>query len=248
MNAQPTDNVHWLDRPVWKAFPKIRWETLLIIVILGLALFTRFYHLGDRVMSHDEVNHVVPSWELYMGRGYRHDPITHGPFQFHVVALSYFLFGDNDFTSRIPAALFSVATIMTVILGFRRYLGRNGAIIAGVLFLISPYMLFYGRYTRNEAFVAFWGVVTLLAVLKYLEAGERRWLYILTAVTALQFATKETAFIYTAQLLLFLALLFMVRSVHFPWPEARKHFLFNLALAGALFVLVLAIVLAGWNA
>ncbi|MDT8896892.1 TIGR03663 family protein [Thermanaerothrix sp. 4228-RoL] len=248
MNAQPTDNVHWLDRPVWKAFPKIRWETLLIIVILGLALFTRFYHLGDRVMSHDEVNHVVPSWELYMGRGYRHDPITHGPFQFHVVALSYFLFGDNDFTSRIPAALFSVATIMTVILGFRRYLGRNGAIIAGVLFLISPYMLFYGRYTRNEAFVAFWGGVTLLAVLKYLEAGERRWLYILTVVTALQFATKETAFIYTAQLLLFLAILFMLRSVRFPWPEARKHFLFNLALAGALFVLVLAIVLAGWNA
>lgn len=248
MNAQHTENVHWLDQPVWKAFPKIRWETLLIIVILGLALFTRFYHLGDRVMSHDEVNHVVPSWELYMGRGYRHDPITHGPFQFHVVALSYFLFGDNDFTSRIPAALFSVATIMTVTLGFRRYLGRNGALIAGVLFLISPYMLFYGRYTRNEAFVAFWGVVTLLAVLRYLENGEKRWLYILTVVTALQFATKETAFIYTAQLLLFLAILFMSRSVRFPWPEARKHFLFNLALAGALFVLVLAIVLAGWNA
>lgn len=239
---------HWLDRPLWKSVTPLRLETLFVLVILGLALFTRLYHLGDRVMSHDEVNHVVPSWELYMGRGYRHDPITHGPFQFHVVALTYFLFGDNDFTSRIPAALFSVATIAVVLLGYRRYLGRSGALIAGVLFLISPYMLFYGRYTRNEAFVAFWGVVTLLAVLKYLEQGEKRWLYILTAVTALQFATKETAFIYTAQLLLFLAILFMARSVRFPWPDARKHLLFNLALTGALLVLVLAVVLSGWNA
>lgn len=149
MNAQHTENVHWLDQPVWKAFPKIRWETLLIIVILGLALFTRFYHLGDRVMSHDEVNHVVPSWELYMGRGYRHDPITHGPFQFHVVALSYFLFGDNDFTSRIPAALFSVATIMTVTLGFRRYLGRNGAHCGGTLFDLSLYAFLWPLHTER---------------------------------------------------------------------------------------------------
>lgn len=239
---------HWLDTPVLRGITPLRLETLLIVLVLALAIFTRFYHLGWRVMSHDEVNHVVPSWELYKGQGYRHDPITHGPFQFHVVALSYFLFGDSDFTSRVPAAVFSVATIALVVLGFRRYLGRSGALIAGVLFLISPYMLFYGRYTRNEAFVAFWGVLTLWAVLRYLEEGTTRWLYVLTAATALQFATKETAFIYTAQLLLFLAVLFMARSRRFPWPQARRHLLFNLLMAGSLLALVLAIVLAGWSA
>ena len=86
-------------------------------------------------MSHDEVNHVVPSYDLYQGRGYRHDPVTHGPFQFHIVALSYFLFGDNDFSSRIPAATFSVAAIAFVLFAFRRYLGRSGALIAGLLVL-----------------------------------------------------------------------------------------------------------------
>ena len=60
--------------------------------------------LGERVMSHDEVNHVWPSYDFFKGKGYAHNPVTHGPFQFHVVALSYFLFGDNDFPSRIPAA------------------------------------------------------------------------------------------------------------------------------------------------
>ena len=107
------------------------------------------------------------------GAGYRHDPVTHGPFQFHIVALSYFLFGDNDFTSRIPAATFSVAAIAFLLFAYRRYLGRSGALIAGALFLISPYMLFYGRYTRNEGFIELIGVVLLYGILRYLEKGDR---------------------------------------------------------------------------
>jgi len=238
----------WLDRPVFRSFPGLRIETLLIALILILAVFSRFYILGNRVMSHDEVNHVVPSWELYTGKGYSHDPITHGPLQFHLVALSYFLFSDNDFTSRIPAALFSIATIAFMIFGFRRYLGRVGALVSGFLFLISPYMLFYGRYTRNEAFVALFGVITIFSILRYLEKGENWTLYLLTTITALHFATKETSYIYTAQLLLFLAFLFMVRIARRQWPDEKRRNSFIMMLAGALMLVVAAIGLAAYNA
>ncbi len=238
----------WLDRPVFRSLPVFRIETLIIILILVLAVFSRFYILGNRVMSHDEVNHVVPSWELYQGQGYRHDPITHGPLQFHLVALSYFLFGDNDFTSRIPAALFSIATVAFVLFAFRRYLGRIGALIAGFLFLISPYMLFYGRYTRNEVFVALFGAITLYTMLRYLEKGETWTLYGLTAATALQFTTKETSYIYTAQFLLFLAFLFMVRVARGEWSEDKQRRSFTLLLGGAMLLLIATIGLAAYNA
>lgn len=105
-------------------------------------------------MSHDEVNHVVPGYSLYRGTGYAYDPVTHGPLQFHLLALSYFVLGDSDFSSRVPAVLFSIATIVVVVFGFRRYLGRTGALIAGFLFLISPFMLFYGRYTGMRCLAA----------------------------------------------------------------------------------------------
>ena len=134
-----------------------------------------------------------PSWELYTGQGYRHDPVTHGPMQFHLVALSYLLLGDNDFTSRLPAALFSIATVM-MMWKYRRYFGRVGALMSGLFMLISPYLLFYGRYTRNEAFVALWGVITIYAVLRYLEEGKDKILLLLAGIFSLQFATKETAF------------------------------------------------------
>ena len=143
MENQKRIEQNWLDCPVIKAFPGFSREKLIITLIIILAILSRFLLLGNRVMSHDEVNHVVPAYNLYKGMGYAHDPVTHGPFQFHVLALAYFLFGDNDFASRVPAALFSVAAIIFVIFAFKRYLGRIGALIGGVLFLISPFLLLF---------------------------------------------------------------------------------------------------------
>ena len=201
----------WLEQPLAPFLSKITVEHILIVLIILITVLSRFYNLDLRVMSHDETNHVVPSYDLYMGRGYRHDPVTHGPFQFHIVALTYFLLGDNDFTSRVPAALFSTAAVAFVLIFYRRYLGKVGGILAGIFFMISPYMLFYGRYTRNEAFIMLFGVAMLYSVLRYLEDGKNKWLYLLTLSLVMHFCSKETAYIYSAELLLFLGGLTFIR-------------------------------------
>lgn len=229
------EKTSWLDRPVLSAL-SLNWETLMLVTIILAAVFTRFFLLEPRVMSHDETSHVYFSWLLSQGRGYMHDPVTHGPLQFHLVALSYFLFGDNDLTARIPAALFSIATVV-FIWNFRRYLGRAGALIGMTLFLISPYMLYYGRYVRNEAFVALFGVVTIWATLRYLETGTPRFLYFLTAATVLHYTAKETSYIYSAQLLLFLALYFAYRVITRPWPDAKARTSFLWSLIAAMLLL-----------
>ncbi len=239
-----TPNPAWLDRPIVKSPTKIlTLENALVFVILLLAVLSRFVMLGERVMSHDEVNHVVPSYELFQGRGYRHDPVTHGPFQFHIVALSYFLFGDSDFTSRIPAALFSIGAIAFILFAFRRYLGRSGAMIAGFLFLISPFMLFYGRYTRNEGFIELIGVVTLYGILRYLEKGDRLAMFLVTISTAMHFVVKETAFIYTAQALIFLFFMFLVeaRRAEIRRPERYNQFLISMIVSMALVLIALGL-------
>jgi predicted membrane-bound mannosyltransferase len=71
MEPDTFETTSWFDRPVsflthWNV------EKTLIAVVLVLAVLSRFVNVGQRVMSHDETNHVVPSWELYQGRGYRH--------------------------------------------------------------------------------------------------------------------------------------------------------------------------------
>ncbi len=213
----------WLSYKPLAAFPNLSVEILLFAAIFLLAVITRFYDLGTRVMSHDESLHTYYSWQLYRGQGYQHNPMMHGPLQFHMLALSYFIFGVNDFTARIPAALFSIAAV-AALWYWRRYLGRLGALLAALMMTISPYMLFYGRYVRNEAFVAFYGILALYAVLRYLENGQPRYLYLLTAATALHFTVKETAFIYTAEMLIFLLAYFVSSVTRAPWGERKAEF------------------------
>lgn len=238
------DAPSWMDRSISSIIPRLSVENVLAFLIILVAVFSRFYKLEARVMSHDEVNHVVPSWELYQGNGYRHDPVTHGPFQFHVVALSYFLLGDDDFSSRVPAAIFSTAAVAFVLFGFRRYLGRKGALVAGLLYTISPYMLFYGRYTRNEAFIELVGVALLFGLLRYLERGDRLSLFLVTITTSLHFCIKETAYIYTAQFLLFVGVLLLEEIQRLEWDDSSNRKKFAGLMLGSFALLGSALALA----
>lgn len=227
---KPKEQQRWLERPIHPSLPAVTNEIVIFAGIILLAIVTRFYDLGVRVMSHDESLHTYFSWLLYKGNGYQHSPMMHGPLQFHLLALVYFLFGANDFTARIPAALFSVASIWMVWY-WRRYLGKTGALIAGFLMVISPYMLFYGRYVRNEAYVGFSGILLLYAVLRYLEVGNRKYLYMIAVALMIHFTAKETAFIYTALMLLFLAIYFIAQVTRRAWNDQISYRGFIIALA-----------------
>ncbi len=234
----------WLEKPVTRFLPKFSIENVLIVIIIFFAILSRFYDVGARVMSHDEVNHVVPSWGLSIGNGYSQDPVTHGPLQFHLIALTYFLFGDSDFTSRVPAALCSAAAIIVVLLFFKRYLGKWGHLIGGFLFLISPFLLFYGRYTRNEGIIELIAVLMIYSTLRYLDRGDKFSLILLVVAQALNFTSKETAYIYMAQLLLFLAIQFIVEITREKWQSAKNRQLFIVSMTSAITMLIIGIGLA----
>ena len=247
MNSEKS-TINWLDKPISDCLPKLTIENLIIFLIILLAIISRFYDLGARVMSHDEVNHVVPAWDLATGKGYIQDPITHGPLQFHLIALSYFMFGDLDFSARIPAALASVAAVAFVLLFFKRYLGKRGHLIGGLIFLISPYLLFYGRYTRNEGLIELFAVIMIYATLRYLDRGDNFSLMLLTIAHALNFAAKETAYIYMAILLLFLAFQFLTEVIREHWRTVKSRELFVILTIFTLGLLLAGIMLGYINA
>lgn len=229
------ESKHWLDKPVLPWWQGLTIEKLLLVIIIVLTVFSRLYDVGARTMAHDEINHVVPAYSF---ESYVYDPVTHGPFQFHALALSYFLFGDSDFSSRIPAALFGIGVVLFALFAWRRYLGRVGALIAGTLFMISPYILFYSRYTRNEIFIVFWGMVLLWLLLRYMEDGKTKRLYWLVFITAMHYTDKATSFIFSAEALIFLALLFIWKWWRKAWPNDRYHKFFKIAAASTLCLIV----------
>ena len=64
----------WLDRPVFSIWPRFTIYHLIVSLILITTVLSRFIMLGERVMSHDETNHVVPAYTYYQGGGYLYDP------------------------------------------------------------------------------------------------------------------------------------------------------------------------------
>ena len=193
----------------------LNWEVAAYIVILLLAVFTRFAMLEDRVMSHDESLHTRFSYNLYSDGNFQHTPLMHGPVLFHATALAFHLFGDSDFSGRVYTALLGVVMVMFPLL-LRKWLGRWGALLASTMLLISPLLLYYNRYIRHDTPSILFGLIMAYCILMYLDGSPRFrrravWLYLFAAAMILNLGSKETAFIYIAIFGSFLLIYFLVR-------------------------------------
>lgn len=233
MEETPSPKVSWLDQLLesqsWR-----NTELFLIAALLLVAFFTRFYDLESRVMSHDESEHTYFSWLLAENGSYQHTPITHGPLQFHLLAITYLTLGDTDATSRFPAAAAGVLAVGMILL-LRKWLGRTGTFAAMILMIVSPYMLFYTRYVRNEPLILPVALLMFLAVIRYYETRQDVWLYLLTASLTLHYLIKETAFLYAVELILFLGLRLLWSLLRKQW-KTNGHLISFLAGLGAFFI------------
>jgi predicted membrane-bound mannosyltransferase/sugar lactone lactonase YvrE len=225
-----------LDRTLNRTFV-LNWEVALYIVIFALALFTRFYDLGARAMSHDESLHTYYSYELYDEGKFNHTPLMHGPILFHAVAFFYSIFGDNDFSARLYPAVLGIFMVMSPLL-FRRWLGRWGTILACLMILISPLLMFYNRYIREDTPAIMASILMGWAILMYLKGPENQkrrahWLYILAAAMVWNLGSKETAFFYIGVFGLFLLVYWFVRLAEYFYKVPGRP-IFNLITLGIL--------------
>ncbi len=196
---------------------RANWETLAWAVILIVAVVSRFYALGVRGMSHDESLHAVYSLDLYRSGSYQHNPMMHGPFLFHANAFIYFLFGVSDATTRVMPALAGIGTIIAAWF-YRRWIGRTGALLAALLFLFSPSILFHSRYIRNDIYIVFFAMIWVYCMFRYVEERRLKWLYFTVTAMALGFAAKENQFMSGT-----VFGVFMVGAALWRWWAGREH-------------------------
>jgi uncharacterized protein (TIGR03663 family) len=169
--------------------------------ILAVAAFLRLYHLGLKPLHHDEGVNGLFLLKLVRAGVYRYDPANyHGPTLYYFARLADWA-GLTNASIRVAPALFGIATV-GLVLCLRRQIGKRGALAAAALIAVSPGAVFYSRYFIHETLFVFFAVA--LAVCAWLAIAERRPNYLLPAAlaAALMFATKETAVISAAALVL----------------------------------------------
>lgn len=179
----------------------LRWEVVAYVVVFGVAFGLRFFDLGTRALHHDESIHAQWSWSLLQGT-YKHSPIFHGPFYYHAQALVFFLFGANDYTSRLSAAIFGMAIVAMPLL-LRKRLGQAGTFAAVAFIALSPTLVYYSRFFREDIYMAFFTMLMVVAMWRYFDEGRDRWLYVLAAAFTGNVLTKEGAFLAIAVFLVY---------------------------------------------
>lgn len=232
---KPTTDI--LSRPLVAAL-HLDIEKAIYLAFVIIAIVTRFYGLGDRVVSHDESLHTQFSYQYYRGDGYSHSPLMHGPSLFHATAISYWLFGDSDLASRIPVALLGVLLIIIPYF-LHDWLGKRGALFTSFLFLISPYISYYSRYIRHDIYLITAGLIVFIATWYFIRDSRDRYMWWFVVGLVLMFATMEAAFIYVAIFGSFLVLRLLALVAGSDWikdtlPKIRLAIL--LALIGVILV------------
>ncbi|MBI2867162.1 MAG: TIGR03663 family protein [Chloroflexi bacterium] len=196
-------------------------ELLAYVALIAIGATLRFWDLGSRALHHDESLHAYYSWNMYQGHGYQHNPLLHGTFMYHFMALVYFIFGASDYTARIAPAMFGTALIILPYF-LRGYLGRWGALAAAAFLTFSPSMLYFSRFAREDIFMAFFTLALVVFIWRYLAERKTTYLYWMAAVLALSFAVKETTFILIVIFGSFMALLWLEGAVKTLSAERRQ--------------------------
>ncbi|MFH1085810.1 MAG: flippase activity-associated protein Agl23 [Chloroflexota bacterium] len=198
-----------LERPVAPG-SKITWWMVIYAALVVLVALTRLWNLAARAYCHDESIHAWESWKLATGQGYVHSPVYHGPFLYHLTALIFILFGDNDLTARLGTSFLGII-IAILPLFLKKWLGIKGTLMAVLLLLISPVMMHRFRFIRHDPGALVFNLVLLIAIARYLDERKASDLYWVAAAVALGLTAKETSFITYFIFGTFLAGLFLVQ-------------------------------------
>ncbi len=171
---------------------KAAWAALLL-----LALGLRLWGLADRPFHHDESVHGWFTHQLVHSGEYVYDPVYHGPVQYYAVAVSFLLLGESDFTARLPAALGGTALVALALL-LRPRFGRRAAFASGALLALSPSLLYYTRFCREDV----WSLLGTAGALLFLDVWVRRErlgdLVVATLFAACAFGAKENFYVLLA--------------------------------------------------
>ncbi|MEP6995132.1 MAG: flippase activity-associated protein Agl23 [Acidobacteriota bacterium] len=169
-----------------------RYVWVVSLLILA-AVFTRFWHLSERPLHHDESIHAYQSWSLSRGADWRYDPAYHGPFLYYVNALVYKVAGATNFTARVMPAVFGL-----ILIGFawplRRWIGNTAAAAYAIFLLTSGHISYFSRFIREDLYSLVFTLGTILAFQRFLETDRAKWLYLAAASFAFAGVTKENAY------------------------------------------------------
>ncbi|MEE9291673.1 MAG: glycosyltransferase family 39 protein [Acidobacteriota bacterium] len=146
----------------------------LLLLVLSSPVF--LYHLGvPPLVDPDEGRNAEVAREMVEAGSFM-TPLLNGapyldkpPALFWLIALSYGLFGTNEFAARLPSALCALAGILATAWFARRHLGESAGWLAGAVLTLSPLYIVFGRLVIFDTMLTLCVTVSAFAAFEAME-------------------------------------------------------------------------------
>ena len=215
-----------------KLRPFLKVEYILLLILI-LAAVLRFMFLDLKLFHHDEAIHAWFSYQLMTTGEYTYDPVYHGPFLYYVTSAMFSLFGASDLVGRILPCIFGCALIPLLYWIYRmHFINRKVVCLASLFIAISPCMIYFSRFLRNDTFVIFFSLLMVAALLAWMTKKKWYWLALAGLAAALGLSCKENMPLIILTFVIFLIYLLWTKKFILP-ANWWKHLLGAIAVFAA---------------
>jgi uncharacterized protein (TIGR03663 family) len=163
----------------------------ILVIILAVAVFLRFFRLDLRPPHSDEGVNGAFADTLTTQGFYRYDPENyHGPLHYYLLFLFKILIGRNLWGLRFATALFGSLAVWLVA-DSKRYFGRFVAYTAALFLAVSPGLVFFSRDAIHESDFMFFSILAVLGFVRFKTMADKISLWAMGLGTAGMILSKE---------------------------------------------------------
>jgi 4-amino-4-deoxy-L-arabinose transferase-like glycosyltransferase len=173
-----------------------KFELMLALLVLSVALFLRFYRIADYMtFMGDEGRDALIVKDIIAGRQLPlvGPPISFspevgglylGPLYYYMMAVSMALSGLNPVGAAVMVAAIGIISVALIYYLSRVWFGKEAALLASFAYATSPAVVAYSRSSWNPNLAPFFALLTILGLFKSLETKNFRWFILSGAALA----------------------------------------------------------------
>jgi hypothetical protein len=167
------------------------------IMVAGIFLCVREAY-STPTLSVDESHSSIAASGI-LTRGFPYFPNTEVIYSrswidLYSIALSYKLFGINEFSARMPSIIAYVLAIFIMFLILRKNVSKTTTVVVLALFSLNPWVLHYGSYARMYIFLLLFSTLYTYLLISYIQTKKRIILYLLLPLTLVGGLFSERSF------------------------------------------------------
>ena len=174
--------------------PISRKQIFFLFLFAGILIF--WGNSGIYLWNQDEAAYAGFGLNIWEGKNWLipdfpwSDVHRKTPLHFWFIAISYFIFGVNEFAVRFSSAVAILATLSVIFFWGKRIWGEKRMFVSCFVLLSSILFVSIAKIAVTDATLLFFETVTALCLALYITFTEKKWVYIFWAAIAMGMLTK----------------------------------------------------------